>query len=163
MKKIIPLLIFVAIIIIIFLSLAKKEQMVTVYKDNPSQKPIELKLHHLQDPECKMVVKSKQHSTQVAAKSGKTWIFDDIGCMVLWLKDKDIEDFKLWVYTQDSHKWIEAKDAYFSVDEVTPMRHGFGAYEHNKDGFIKYDEVKNRVLRGEDLTNPIIRKKILGL
>jgi nitrous oxide reductase accessory protein NosL len=83
--------------------------------------------------------------------------------MVLWLKDKKMSDLKLWVYTNDSHRWIEAKDAYFSVDEVTPMRHGFGAYEHKKDEFIEYDEVKNRVLRGEDLTNPIIRKKILGL
>jgi len=163
MKKIIPLLILIAIIVVIFLSLAKKDQMITVYTDNHSQKPLELKLHHLQDPECKMVVESEEHSTQVAAKSGKTWIFDDIGCMVLWLKDKKMSDLKLWVYTKDSHIWIEAKDAYFSVDEVTPMRHGFGAYEHKKDEFIEYDEVKNRVLRGEDLTNPIIRKKILGL
>jgi hypothetical protein len=163
MKKIIPLLIFIAIIAIVFISLSKKEQMITVYTDNPTQKPLELKLHHLQDPECKMVVESEKHSAQVASKSGKTWIFDDIGCMVLWLKDKDLPDLKLWVYTEDSHSWIEAKDAHYSVDEVTPMRHGFGAYEKDGDNLIDYDEVKNRALRGEDLTNPIIRKKILGL
>jgi len=162
MKKIIPFLILISAIVIIFISLSKKEQMITVYKDNFKQLPLPLKLHHLQDPECKMVVKDKKYAAQIASKSGKTWAFDDIGCMILWLKDKDDKDAKLWVHTIDSDEWIDAKSAYYTFDEDTPMHHGFGAYKIKKDEMIDFNELKDRVLHKEDLTNPIIRKKVLG-
>ncbi len=162
MKKLIPIFIIVVVIALLFLSLSKKEQMITVYTDNPSQKPLDLNLHHLQDPECKMVIEDINYSAQVAAKSGKTWIFDDVGCMVLWLKDKDKKDMKLWVYAKDKKSFIDAKKAFYSVDEATPMRHGFGTYATKKDGYIDFDEMRDRVLHKEDLTNPIVRKKVLG-
>ncbi len=163
MRKIIPIFIFVAIIAILFFSMAKKEQMKSVYLGNSTQKPLSLELSHLQDPYCKMVITDQDHAAQVAAKSGKTWIFDDIGCMILWLSDKDLPDAKLWVYAQDKKGWIRAQDAFYSVDEMTPMHHGFGAYATPKEGRIDYETMRKRVLHHEDLTNPIIRKKILGV
>ncbi len=162
LKKLIPLSIFIAIIALLFISLSKKEQMISVYQGNYDQKPLDLNLNHLQDPQCKMTIEDISHSAQVAAKSGKSWIFDDVGCMVLWLSDKDLKDAKLWVWAEDKKAWIDAKKAWYSIDESTPMRHGFGAYEKKKEGFIDFNEMRNRVLRGEDLTNPIIRKKVLG-
>ena len=166
MKKLAPILtilVIIAAIMIVFLSLSKKEQMISVYQDNPSQKPLKLDLHHLQDPQCAMVVESNTYAAQVAAKSGKTWVFDDVGCMVLWLENKAFKEApKLWVYTLDTKRWIEADQAHYSVDEMTPMRHGFGAYEKSDKDRISYDEARLRTLRGEDMTNPRIRKKLLG-
>jgi hypothetical protein len=153
-----------AIIMIVFFSLAKKEQMITVHKGNMSQEPISLKLNHLQDPECAMVVEKKKFSAQLAAKSGKTWVFDDIGCLILWQNEKVFMDSpKIWVYTQDSQRWIDAKKAYFSTTEHTPMRHGFGAFEQKETSHIDYETMRLRVLRGEDMTNPRIRKKLTGV
>ncbi len=164
MKKIFIALLIVAIIAILFISLSKKEKMITVYTENYAQKPLPLKLHHLQDPQCAMVVESETYATQVAAKDGKTWIFDDIGCMVLWLdKHKFDSTPKLWVHTIDSNEWIEADMAYYHLGKHTPMHHGFGAYKRKKEGYLTFSEVRDRILRGEDLTNPLIRKKILGL
>ena len=167
MKKLAPILttiVIMAIIMIVFFSLAKQEQMITVYQDNPTQKPLALNLHHLQDPQCTMVVEKNEFAAQLAAKSGKTWIFDDVGCLVLWLDDKVFTDTpKIWVYTMDSQTWIDAKKAHYSATERTPMLHGFGAYEASKEGLIDYKEMRQRVLRGEDMTNPVIRKKLLGL
>jgi hypothetical protein len=166
MKKLAPILttiVIIAIIMIVFFSLAQKEQMITVYTDNPTQKPLKLDLHHLQDPQCAMVVEKNDYAAQVAAKSGKTWVFDDMGCMVLWLNDKVFTQTpKLWVYTLDTQRWIEADKAYYSIDEFTPMMHGFGAYEKRGKNRINYEEVRLRVLRKEDMTNPRIRKKLLG-
>ncbi len=166
MKKLAPILttiVIMAIIMIIFFSLAKQEQMITVYKDNHSQKPLKLNLHHLQDPQCAMVVEKNDFAAQLAAKSGKTWVFDDVGCMVLWQADKVfVEAPKLWVYTMDSNKWIDATKAYYSTSEYTPMKHGFGAHEYPADALIDYEEMHQRVLHGEDMTNPLIRKKLLG-
>ena len=42
------------------------------------------------------------------------------------------------------------------------MLHGFGAYEYPWEKLIDYEEMRLRVLRGEDMTNPVIRKKLLG-
>jgi len=167
MKKLAPIfttILIMAIIMILFFSLAQKEQMITLYKENYTQEPLKLKLHHLQDPQCAMVVEKNEFAAQLAAKSGKTWVFDDIGCLVLWLDDKVFIDApKIWVYTMDSKKWIPANKAHYSTTERTPMLHGFGAYESPKEGLIDYEEMRQRVLRGEDMTNPIIRKKLLGV
>ncbi len=166
MKKLAPIfttIAIMAIIMILFSSLAKQEQMITVYKDNPKQVPLPLSLHHLQDPQCAMVVEKNEFAAQLAAKSGKTWVFDEIGCLVLWQEDKVFVDApKLWVYTMDSKKWIAAQKAHYSANEHTPMKHGFGAYEYPDATLIDYEEMRQRVLRGEDMTNPRIRKKLLG-
>jgi len=42
------------------------------------------------------------------------------------------------------------------------MRYGFGAYEMKQDGFITFDEMRLKMLRGESLANPLYRKEILG-
>lgn len=167
MKKLAPILTIImimAIVIIIFFSLSQQEQMITVYKDNQNQKPLKLNLHHLQDPQCAMIVEKNDFSAQLAAKSGKTWVFDDVGCMILWQADKEFSEApKLWVYTMDSHKWLDATSAYYSTCEHTPMNHGFGAHESPADTLIDYKEMQQRVLHGEDMTNPLIRKKLLGI
>ncbi len=167
MSKLKPFLIIaiiIAIIIILFGSLAQKEQMITVATGNFKQQPLPLKLHHLQDPQCTMVVKNDKYAAQVASKSGKTWFFDDIGCLILWMKNKNFKTPPLlWTHTIDTNKWIDAKKAFYSRDEATPMLYGFGAYEHKKEGFIDFKEMKLKMLRGENLTDPKIRKKLLGI
>jgi hypothetical protein len=42
------------------------------------------------------------------------------------------------------------------------MGYGFGAYENKQDGFISYDEMSIKMLRGENLNNPYIKKELLG-
>ncbi len=167
MNRIKPFLIIaiiVAIIVIVFGSLAQKEQMITVATGNFKQQPLPLKLHHLQDPQCTMIVENKKYSAQVTAKDGKTWFFDDIGCLVLWTENKNFDIPPLyWVHTIDSDKWIDAKEAFYSRDEATPMHYGFGAHEYNKGNYVTFKEMRLKMLRGENLTNPKIRKKLLGI
>jgi hypothetical protein len=42
------------------------------------------------------------------------------------------------------------------------MNYGFGAYEQKQDGFISFEEMSLKVLRGETLRNPAYKKEILG-
>jgi len=97
-------------------------------------------------------------------KDANSYYFDDIGCLVLWAKDKniDIDAAKTEVFTNDTHKYIEVSAAYFMINEKTPMNYGFSAYENEKENSIKIDEVKLKMLRGENMANPKIRKQILG-
>jgi hypothetical protein len=64
--------------------------------------------------------------------------------------------------SKDSKKYIDARIAWYSKTDDTPMKYGFGAYEVKQDGFITFDEMSLKVLRNETLRNPYIRKELLG-
>mgnify|MGYP001551634868 FL=1 len=110
-----------------------------------------------------MLITTQRNSMQVVSPDGKTWFFDDPGCMVLWLKDKSFKaDAKLWVYTIDTKQWIDAKTAWYGVKDKTAMHYGFGAREKKTEDSIDYKEMELRMLRGENLSNPKVRKKLLS-
>ncbi|NPA81470.1 MAG: hypothetical protein GXO31_02555 [Epsilonproteobacteria bacterium] len=135
-----------------------------VFEGNKDKKPIEFPLHKVQCPKCHMEVDSLSHSVQVITNDGKTYIFDDPGCMVLWLEDNKIDpkSVTIWAYTGDTHRWIDAKKAWYSLTDQTPMNYGFGAYENRKEGYVDFETMRIKMLRGENLANPKIRKKLLN-
>jgi len=167
MKKLLPVIstvIFIAIIAIIFISLAKEEKPITLIKGNTAFKPLPIKLNRTNDTECKMLIKTERNAVEVIAPDGRTWFFDDPGCMVLWLKDKPwAKEAKIWVHTIDSNRWIDAKKAWYGVKDDTAMHYGFGARQKRCKECIDFNEMRLRMLRGENLTNPKIRKKLLGI
>ena len=62
----------------------------------------------------------------------------------------------------DTHRYIDIKKAFYSINEKTPMSYGFSAYENEIENSIDFNEVRLRMLRGEHMANPKIRKHILG-
>lgn len=169
MKKILPfltVLFIIAIIVIIFLSMAKAQKMVVIKEGNTSQTPLEIVLGKYQDSDCGMVIESLEYASQVVSKNGKTWFFHDHGGMANWLNSKNSVDFKentkIFVMSKDTQKYIDAKNAFYSVNDDTPMRYGFGAYEIKKDGYISFEEMSLRVLRNETFANPAYKKELLG-
>jgi nitrous oxide reductase accessory protein NosL len=167
MKKVMPILgtlLFVGIVALIFVSLARKEQPVTIVKGNTAFKPLPIKLNATNDTQCKMLIKSERNAVEVIAPDGRTWFFDDPGCMTLWLQDKAWKErAKIWVHTLDTKRWIDARKAWYGVKDATAMHYGFGAREKRCKECIGFHEMQLRMLRGENLTNPKIRKKLLGV
>ncbi len=165
-KKMLPFFIvgiLVAVIAVVFLSLAKNQNMTVIHEGNLERLPIQMKLNKYQDSDCGMVIEDLDHASQVVSRDGKTWFFHDHGGFVNWLKDKSFkDDVVIWVMAKDTHKWIYAKEAYFSLTDITPMGYGFGAYENKIDRMIDYDTMTLRMLRGETMNNPQIRKQLLG-
>jgi hypothetical protein len=101
-----------------------------------------------------MVVSDRHNTTQVIdPKTGKKYMFDDIGCMVLWFGDENIEwknKAIIWITDVDTGKWIDARKAYYDTNNITPMAYGFSAHktkESIKEGeeIIDFDEVVKRV------------------
>jgi len=81
---------------------------------------------------CVMVVSDRQNSVQVRDPKGKTYMFDDIGCMVLWFKENKIKwqnQATIWITDVDTSKWIDAREAFYSNGNVTPMAYGFSAHK----------------------------------
>ncbi|MBN2816409.1 MAG: hypothetical protein JXQ67_06965 [Campylobacterales bacterium] len=166
MKKIAPYLtvgVIVLLIVLLFLSLGKAQKMVVIKEDNLEKIPLQIVLHKYQDSDCGMIIEDLTYASQVVAPDGKTWFFHDHGGFIHWLDTKSFKDEAvIWVMSRDTHEWIDAKKAFYSVSEITPMGYGFGAYKKKQDGFIDYDTMRLRALRGETMNNPKIRKQLLG-
>lgn len=103
---------------------------------------------------CVMVVSDRHNTVQVInAKTGKKNVFDDIGCMVIWSKSNNlnIKD-KIWVNDVISGEWIDAKSAFYSAGNITPMGYGFSAHKLKSDiakgeEILDYEEVVKRILK----------------
>jgi len=159
----VTLFLSISIVAIIFLSVAKTQNMVVVKEGNIEKKPLEIVLGKYQDSDCGMVIEEIDFASQVVLPDGKTLFFHDHGGMVNWLKDKNIKDSAtIWVYTLDTNEWVDGKNAYYSLNETTPMGYGFGAYSADGEGRVDFTEMRDRMLRGENLTNPKTRALILG-
>jgi len=100
---------------------------------------------------CVMVISDRKNSVQVIEnKSKKVYKFDDLGCMVIWAKDnsKDIKNSKVWVTDANTGEWIDAKKAFYTSGNVTPMAYGFSAYKskENLSNTMTFDKVYKEIL-----------------
>jgi nitrous oxide reductase accessory protein NosL len=117
---------------------------------------------------CVMVISDRQNSVQVRDPKGKTYMFDDIGCMVLWFKENNTtwqNQAKVWITDLKTSKWIDARKAFYTKGHVTPMAYGFSAYKTkasiiDKDKKIYlFNQVAEEVLKKEKkLLNTSIQK-----
>ena len=104
---------------------------------------------------CVMVVSDRTNTLQLSnPNNGKKYVFDDIGCMVLWFKEENVEwkdKAKIWITSKSSGEWIDARKAFYSTQNITPMAYGYSAYKSrdeikNSKDIIDFIEVSKRVL-----------------
>jgi len=166
LKKIHWLRAYISLIVFyLFLFCSGCEKSNEAFEHNHDKKPLEFQLGTVQCPQCRMPLNTLTNSVQLIISDGKTYFFDDVGCMVLWIEDNKhmLKGLIIWVYAHDTKQWIDAKKAYYSLTDRTPMRYGFGAYENDQQNLISFKEMRLRMLRGLTLKNPKIRKKLLGI
>lgn len=139
-------LIWAAIFITLFAGCQKPKDRITLHKVHWDRDMCE---------RCKMVTSDRHHSVQaINPKTGKSYMFDDIGCLLLWLQEEQIEwkdQAKIWITDVRTGKWIDARVAYYDTNNVTPMAYGFAAHANKND--IK---AKEEVVRFGDLTKRVI-------
>lgn len=131
---------------------------------NREKVPLEFQDNTVQCPKCHMYLVGKKYTAQIITNDLKTHFFDDIGCAILWLNDQktEIQSITFWVYSNDTNHYINALKASYTFTESTPMHYGFGAYENLREGMINFEEMRLRMLRGENMSDPKIRKKLIG-
>ncbi len=150
------------IVVIIFFSIYKKDDPIFVVKGNTKAYPIPFTLEKTNDTISKMLIRSYENAAEAVKENGDTYFFGEPADMILWLKEQALgEKIKLWVYTIDTKRWIDAKIAWYGVKDKTPLGYGFGAREKKQKGLIDFFEMKRRVLQNETLLNPKIRKRLL--
>jgi len=166
MKYILPISIVIILIVIIasvFVSLESVQQMTVVREGNLKQQPLEMIQGRFQCSQCGMIINDLSFASQVAAADGKTWFFDDHGCMAAWLVARRFEKApRIWVPDLETGVWIDGRQAWYSRTDNTPMSSGFGAYSVRKEGFINFSTMQSYRMKGETLSNPLVKKQLLG-
>jgi copper chaperone NosL len=159
--KVLFVAIFIFVVGFIIVSNHNASKTVVVIEGNFDKKPLEIVLGQYQDSDCGMTIDDITYASQVIAPNGKTWFFHDHGGLVNWLESKSFKDSAvIWVWAIDTSEWIDGRMARYSVDETTPMYYGFGAYFQNKDGLIDFETMSQKMLRGENMSNPVYAKVI---
>ncbi len=111
---------------------------------------------------CKMVVSDRTHAVQaINMTTGRSHMFDDIGCVVLWFDDEKIEwapQSKIWITDVSTGKWIDARTVLYDTNNITPMAYGFAAHESKssiKDGeeIVDFTEATRRIFEIEEKQN----------
>ncbi|WP_281950755.1 hypothetical protein [Nitrosophilus kaiyonis] len=102
---------------------------------------------------CKMAISERKFAVQAIDENGKVYKFDDIGCLILWQKKEhpEIHFKKIWITDAKSGEWIDAKEAEYTRDYITPMGYGFGAHK-------KGTAPKNKKIYSFDDVKKIIEK-----
>lgn len=105
---------------------------------------------------CVMVVSDRKNTVQLKdPATGRKYMFDDIGCTVLWFKDENItwkEKAVIWITDIDTGLWIDARTAFYDTDNITPMAYGFSAHKTKNSitqhkEIIDFKEVSKRVIK----------------
>ncbi|MCK5853909.1 MAG: hypothetical protein KAG56_01720 [Sulfurovaceae bacterium] len=105
---------------------------------------------------CVMVVSDRKNTTQVRdPRNGKKYMFDDIGCTILWFKEEKIEwsnQAIIWITDINTGKWIDARTAFYDTENITPMAYGFSAHQTKatiKKGqeIVNFEELSRRVIK----------------
>ena len=133
------------------------EKKVLIQKSSDG-KPVSFKLHTIQCPDCHMEVDTLKYSAQIISQNDTTYIFDDVGCMVLFIKKHKLDIKSIWAYTHDTNKYIDATKLHYKLAEETPMEYGFCAYEYKKSDMMDYEQMKLMMYRGENMSNQKIKK-----
>ncbi len=102
---------------------------------------------------CVMVLSDRKNALQLRdPQTNKLYKFDDIGCLALWFKEENIsykDSVKIWTTDVVTGEWIDAREAFYTTQNVTPMGFGFSAHKskENLDGeeIISYEEVLERI------------------
>jgi hypothetical protein len=166
MRKMAPVLVVIlvlAVMAVLVMGRARQQNNLTILTGNTDRIAVPIELGRYQDTQCGMPIEHLEDAAQAVAPDGRTWFFDDVGCLALWLKtNRKRQEMTLWVYTRDTSTWVDARQAWYSRTDATTMEYGFGAYAERQDVFVNFDTMVAMMQRGENLTNPYTRKELLG-
>ncbi len=131
---------------------------------NPKDKTALHEVHWDRDmcERCKMVTSDRHHTVQVInPQTGRAYMFDDIGCALLWFDEEHIPwkaQAKIWITDAKTGKWIDARTAFYDSDSITPMAYGLAAHAKKEDiqkgrEILRFEALHDIVVKIEEKIN----------
>lgn len=106
---------------------------------------------------CNMLISDQRFAAQMrGGERNIAFKFDDVGCMVFWLRDKLPQypwmadaSTRMWVGEaagQGHAGWIDPRSAHFLGGHLSPMGYNHAAYAAFQPGAINFPTMRERVL-----------------
>ena len=102
---------------------------------------------------CSMVISDRRFAAQVYGGPKKqTFKFDDIGCVVFWLKGREWGNdatTKIWVADSgggDAVAWLDARQAHYAGGRISPMGYNFAAMRGALPGSLDFTDMRQQTL-----------------
>ena len=127
-------------------------------KGNWPEGMVEIKWDRNTCVRCNMVISDRRFAAEMRGGANNTvFMFDDIGCLVFWLRDKADKyswmtdaATRLWVAdseskSRDEMQWLDPRQASY-VSKTSPMGYNFGAVGSLQAGGVDFNEMRQRTL-----------------
>jgi hypothetical protein len=105
---------------------------------------------------CSMVISDRRFAAEMRGGEKNTvFKFDDIGCAVFWMRDKQkdypwLADVATRIWVADAagsgDKWLAARKAHYSGGKMSPMGYNYGARSYAEAGSLGFEEMRQHVL-----------------
>jgi len=105
---------------------------------------------------CSMVISDRRFAAQIrGGEKNIVFKFDDIGCAVFWLRDKQANypwmadaATRFWVadLTSQGERWLDPKKSQFVGGKTSPMGYNYGAVGYPQAGAFDWAELSQHVL-----------------
>lgn len=112
---------------------------------DPGTGPVDVKWDRDACDRCRMVLSDRHHSAQIrggpVGEKAKVYLFDDLGCAVIWLDDQPWRAnpaIEIWVNDHRNGEWIDARKAWYVTGQTTPMAYGLGAQREPAPGAVDF-------------------------
>ena len=105
---------------------------------------------------CSMVISDRRFAAEMrGGEKNIVFKFDDIGCAVFWMRDKQ-KDYpwltdpatRFWVadVAGSGDRWLDARKAHYAGGRLSPMGYNYGARAYAEAGDIDFAEMRQHVL-----------------
>jgi copper chaperone NosL len=93
--------------------------------------PAEIKVNQDECDTCHMGIQDLESAAQIILNDGKPLLFDDIGCLFVYLQEEQPEYEAAFVHDFQTKEWISLDKSTFVQDEgiESPMSYGIAAFE----------------------------------
>jgi nitrous oxide reductase accessory protein NosL len=105
---------------------------------------------------CNMVISDRRFAAEMRGGAKNTvFKFDDIGCLVYWLRDKAQQypwilepATRMWVadYTGKGERWLDARTAQYLGGRVSPMGYNYASVAYPQPGSVDFATMRQHVL-----------------
>ncbi|GHT90876.1 hypothetical protein AGMMS49545_05560 [Betaproteobacteria bacterium] len=114
---------------------------------------------------CGMVISDRRFAAQINADSGQVRKFDDIGCLLTWLRDQaatqpwtSAETMRFWVAARDNSAehptWLDPRTAHY-LAQSSPMGYNFVAVAQAQADSLTFALMRERVLARSAAQNAV--------
>ncbi|MDR3054644.1 MAG: nitrous oxide reductase accessory protein NosL [Zoogloeaceae bacterium] len=118
---------------------------------------------------CGMVISDRRFAAQINADDGHVGKFDDIGCLLCWLRDQAATQpwtragvTRFWVAAQDSSAehpvWLDPRAAHY-LAQTSPMGYNFVAVAQPRTDSLPFARMRARVLERDAAQNAVRQGK----